>query len=104
SDIIVFMNTDLVFTDKNWLTGIKNTLNNPNNVIAGPRLTKPNGEYWDIHYENWVCGACFGVRRDFFDSIGGFDSQYFMYFEETDMCQQAVLRGKNVVNNPETVI
>jgi len=33
----------------------------------------------------WLSGACFVVRRDAFEQIGGFDTSYFMYFEDVDL-------------------
>lgn len=34
----------------------------------------------------WVRGAAMGIRRQAFDDVGGFDSEYAMYFEEVDFC------------------
>lgn len=33
----------------------------------------------------WLSGSCVLVRRSAFDAIGGFDEQYFMYFEDVDL-------------------
>jgi len=33
----------------------------------------------------WLSGSCFLVRRAAFESVGGFDPRYFMYFEDVDL-------------------
>ena len=41
---------------------------------------------------DWVSGGAMVVRKDLFERLGGFDEQFFMYFEDQDLC----LRAKNL--------
>lgn len=42
---------------------------------------------------DWVTGAAMLVRKEAFDSIGGFDERFFLYSEETDWCARAKTGG-----------
>lgn len=42
---------------------------------------------WDKAREvDWVSGAALLVRKKIFDQINGFDTRFFMYFEDQDFC------------------
>lgn len=42
---------------------------------------------------DWLAGASLMMRRAVLDQIGFFDEQFFLYFEETDLCRRAALAG-----------
>jgi GT2 family glycosyltransferase len=42
---------------------------------------------------DWISGASMMIRWSVFDRIGGFDDNYFLYFEETDFCIRAKKAG-----------
>lgn len=44
----------------------------------------------------WANGACLMVRKGLFDQLGGFDSRFFMYFEDVDLCRRIHQRGYRV--------
>ncbi|WP_320682297.1 glycosyltransferase family 2 protein [Prochlorococcus sp. MIT 1314] len=50
---------------------------------------------------DWLSGCCLFVSREFFESIGGFDERYFLYFEDVDLCRQARESKKNVLYDPK---
>lgn len=49
-------------------------------------------------------GACMLMRKTLFDIIGGFDNDYFAYFEETDLCWRVWLTGKKILYVPQYFI
>lgn len=48
-----------------------------------------------------VSGSFFGIRRDLFKSIEGFDERFFMYGEDLDLCRRVQLAGKNNIYLPQ---
>jgi N-acetylglucosaminyl-diphospho-decaprenol L-rhamnosyltransferase len=57
----------------------------PKNRVTGSYLMT-DWDYGSRREVEQVCGACFFVRAEAFQQIGGFDPAYFMYFEDTDFC------------------
>ena len=53
---------------------------------------------------DWVTGAALMVRKDIFERIGGFDEQYFMYFEDVDLCKKIREEGWKVLYDPASAI
>ncbi len=57
----------------------------------------------EVHVEQ-VSGAAFMFRREIIDVISLLDENYFMYFEESDYCMQAVKHGYKLLYYPESCI
>lgn len=51
-----------------------------------------------------VSGAAFVMRRSLFIELGGFDADYFMYFEDTDLSLRARLLGYDCLYVPNSVV
>lgn len=51
------------------------------------------GEKEKISLQDWVSGGALFIRADLFSAIGGFDEQFFLYFEDVDLCREARKRG-----------
>lgn len=42
---------------------------------------------------DWLAGASMMIRRPVLEEVGLFDETFFLYFEETDLCRRAKLKG-----------
>lgn len=48
----------------------------------------------------YITGADLMIRKDLFLKLKGFDEQFFMYYEETDLCFRVKKNGFKIVNLP----
>jgi GT2 family glycosyltransferase len=52
----------------------------------------------------YLSGAALAVRADDFRALGGFDEDFFCYYEETDLCWRLRMAGKRCVYEPGAVV
>jgi hypothetical protein len=129
---LVFLNIDTV-VDSNWLSALVNAMDNYPTVRAAqcklllmdnPKLidsaghdmdwfgiayvrghmAKDEGQYDKINQIFGATGAALIVRADVFKKLGGFDKDFFMLFEEDDLCWRTWLMGFKVLFIPKAIV
>jgi GT2 family glycosyltransferase len=52
----------------------------------------------------WLTGCCLLLRRDCYEQLGGFDEDFFLYYEDVDLCRRAAERGWSVWYEPTLTV
>jgi len=133
-EFLCFLNPDTIILSENIGKIIKEFKRNSVAGIIGPRLIGKFNEtqwwcagveitLWDLIKNNlgfkksrriwesrikkeadWVSGAALFIPRPLFLKLGGFDENFFMYFEDVDLCRRAKELGKKIIYFPEVKI
>ncbi len=53
---------------------------------------------------DYLQGACLGVGRNIFFAVGGFDTSFFLYSEEEDLCRRIAAAGGRCRYVPSSVV
>lgn len=70
--------------------------------LTGNELVKNERfDYSRIQTADWVSGAFIMVKREVYETVGGFDEGYFMYYEDVDWCTRIWKAGYQVVYCPK---
>ncbi len=130
-EYLLFLNNDTVVTEK-WLDVLVRELDTNKNIgIVGPKLLYPDGtiqeagivfdnKKWPHHiykkeggdalYVNkkrqfqCLTAACFLVRKNIFEKVGGFDEDYVNGLEDLDFCFKVSGLGLEIMYCPESVV
>ncbi len=76
------------------------------NTLGGLFLPRAERKCRILKTENrtivpWVTGCCFLIRRDCLISLGGFDEDFFLYYEDVDLCLRAARKGWDIFYEPK---
>src|SRR6476469_1107958 len=63
-----------------------------------------NQKFQAIQEVEIIIGAAIFIRKELFDSLNGFDENFFMYFEESDLCQRSRNQGWKILYTPKTAL
>ena len=60
----------------------------------GRHILAQHDDHADVE---WLLGAALCIRREAVFALNGWDEQFFLYFEDEDLCRRARVRGHRVV-------
>ncbi len=114
---LVFVNVDMEM-ESGWLSELLTAFDDPTVGVAGSRLHYPDGSIqhsgititrhpggvgaWnrkDEHpteYVDGVTGACWAIRREIFQEMGGFDLSFWNGADDVDACLTVKSMGWNI--------
>lgn len=79
----------------------------PRNIVLPDSKFREKHYYWD-HNENKdvdvVMGCCMLIPKSIFKEIGNFDTRFFVYAEEVDLCKRIKNSGYRIVFTPNACI
>jgi len=67
-------------------------------------MGRPKADFAQNEWVNAVSGAAFIVDRSWFDDLGGFDQEFFLYMEDTDLSLRSRLAGRGCLYVADSVI
>ncbi|MFA5022565.1 MAG: glycosyltransferase [Patescibacteria group bacterium] len=129
-DVLLFLNDDTEVIDQDWLLALLEQAQRPTIGAVGGKLIYPNGliqhagivlqkNLLAIHaFRLWpdgqtyfnlgeairdcsaVTGACLMIRKNLFNSVGGFDQSYQIIYSDVDLCLKLRQQGYLIVYTP----
>jgi len=75
----------------------------PNNPWSAKNLLS-DWDYESKREVDWVSGAAMLIRKELLGQIGLLDGNYFMYWEDTDICKRTKDAGWKIMFIPEAEI
>lgn len=82
--------------------GLRDLIKKNLKISSSKKNQKDNNN--KIQETDWVSGVAFFVRKKLFFEVGGFDENFFMYFEDMDLCRRIRFSGKKVLYYPKFLI
>jgi len=73
-------------------------------LTLGRGMGMDGNAFTEIEEVTAISGASFAVRKDVFMALGGFDADFFLYVEDTDISLRARLAGYRILHVPQSVV
>jgi len=114
ADTALLLNPDLSIDVSAVRELVEASRGDPRSIVT-PRIDRPDGRVWsagsmidrragrpgpivdgaDAIF--WVSGACMAVSTSFYAELGGFDEEYFMYWEDVDLSHRCAAAGGRLI-------
>ena len=128
-EYIVMLNPDTI-VNEGWLKELIKPLKEEKKLITTPKIliydgsaigacgitnhftglaftrgfgAKPS-DFQNAEYVRGLSGGCFAIRREDFLELGGFDENFFLYNEDSDLSWRAHLEGFKIIFVPSSVV
>ena len=102
---IKILNTDIESKTINIIQNAGSGLNKNNDGYDIGFLEEDIGQYEKTIERDIACGAAMCILREDFIKIGGFDDNFFMYYEDTDLCMRLRRKlNKKILYCPTAVV
>jgi N-acetylglucosaminyl-diphospho-decaprenol L-rhamnosyltransferase len=123
---LLLLNPDATITPDALQRLRRHVAEHPMDLVA-PTVRAPDGTHWssgtDLYLDRgesrswqrreadldlgqvqpWLSGACLMLGRALWDRVGGFDDDYFLYWEDVDFSRRVQEAGGRLVVDPEAV-
>lgn len=120
---LLLVNPD-AWLDLETIRGLQTQVGDDPRLQLAPTVLRPDGTLYsaemDLHLDSgemhstrkrpsgvspdqvhtWVSGACFAISAALWIEIGGFDDDYFLYWEDVDLSRRVKLAGGTVRADP----
>lgn len=107
ADVVIVLNPDATVSRES-VELLVEAARTDRRLLVSPAIRRPDGSVWsagmDVYLDDgslagwrfrdrhegrprrsWVSGACFAMSADLWRTIGGFDEEYFLYWEDVDL-------------------
>ena len=128
-ELIALFNPDAV-ADKNWLSKLVSIIQDSSKIAGAagkmfylgeeygknavfctwPKIDQYSAMAYNFHDHeptskvDYLTGGAMIVKKNVIDKIGLLDSDYFMYFEETDWCARMIRAGYDLIYTPDAIV
>jgi GT2 family glycosyltransferase len=108
SEYVFFLNPDTSLEEDTLFELFKDIEDSNKNFSMWELRQKPyeHPKWYNIltGETSWSSGACFVIKREVFEKIGGFDKNIFMYAEDVDLSWKVRLYGHKIKYVPKAAI